>query len=223
MQTNYLILVLLVGVFSGITAKASAQYTSTQEERIQWVKVTHKMESAPLDDSVSKEGEAAFKRLSEVHHVHVLLCPALLSEFNGMKYAYAHTITRQYMLASGVFQFGIGWVLETFGGPQANLATFLSGIGEYKVRENALNVPHYRMWESGYFVQDDIRLSQRLTVNAGLRYDIFTPFTEIQNRISNFNPSRDELVIASSSERTAGIVTHYHNVAPRVGFAQSFA
>jgi hypothetical protein len=49
-------------------------------------------------------GEAAFKRLSDVHDVHVLLCPALLSEFNGMKYAYSHTITRQYMLASGAFQ-----------------------------------------------------------------------------------------------------------------------
>jgi hypothetical protein len=36
--------------------------------------------------------------------VHVLLCPALLSEFNGMKYVYAHTIPRQYMLASGAFQ-----------------------------------------------------------------------------------------------------------------------
>jgi hypothetical protein len=71
---------------------------------MQWVEVTHKLESAPLDDSVNKQGEAAFKRLSDVHDVHVLLCPALLSEFNGMKYAYAHTITRQYMLASGAFQ-----------------------------------------------------------------------------------------------------------------------
>jgi hypothetical protein len=53
---------------------------------------------------VNKQGEAAFKRLSDVHDVHVLLCPALLSEFNGMKYVYAHTITRQYMLASGAFQ-----------------------------------------------------------------------------------------------------------------------
>ena len=31
------------------------------------------------------------------------LCPAILSEFNGMKYTYAHTITRQYMLASAAF------------------------------------------------------------------------------------------------------------------------
>ncbi len=53
---------------------------------------------------MNKQGEAAFKRLSDVHDVHVLLCPALLSEFNGMRYSYAHTITRQYMMASGAFQ-----------------------------------------------------------------------------------------------------------------------
>jgi hypothetical protein len=132
----------------------------------------------------------------------------------------ATLIRRQALSAQNVF--GIGWVLETSGGPQSTLATFLSGIGEYEVRENELAVPHYRMWESGYFVQDDIRLNNQLTVNAGVRYDIFTPFTEILNRISNFNPGKDELVIASSSDRTAGIVTHHDNVAPRVGFEQGF-
>lgn len=83
-----------------ILQRASAQDTSTPEERAQWVEITHQLESSPLDDSVNKQGEAAFKRLSDVHDVHVPLCPALLSEFNGMKYAYSHTITRQYMLAS---------------------------------------------------------------------------------------------------------------------------
>jgi hypothetical protein len=87
-----------------LVSGASAQDTSTPEERAQWVEITHKLESSPLDESVNKQGESAFKRLSDVHDVHVLLCPALLSEFNGMKYAYAHTITRQYMLASGAFQ-----------------------------------------------------------------------------------------------------------------------
>ena len=83
---------------------AAAQDTSTPEERAHWVDITHKLESAPLEDSVNKQGEAAFKRLSDVHDVRVLLCPALLSEFNGMRYVYSHTITRQYMLASGAFQ-----------------------------------------------------------------------------------------------------------------------
>ncbi len=83
--------------------RTSAQATSTPEERAQWVETTHKLESAPLDDSVNKEGDAALKRLSDVHDIHVPLCPALLNEFSGMKYAYSHAITRQYMLASGAF------------------------------------------------------------------------------------------------------------------------
>jgi hypothetical protein len=91
-------------LFMGAVESAVAQDTSTPDERAQWVEVTHKLESSPLDDAVNKQGEAAFKRLGDVHDVHVLLCPALLSEFNGMKYTYAHTITRQYMLASGAFQ-----------------------------------------------------------------------------------------------------------------------
>jgi len=106
MQNRCMVLacLLVVAIISiGCTA-ASAQDTSTPEERMQWVEVTHKLESSPLDDSVNKQGEAAFKRMSDVHDFHVLLCPALLTEFNGMKYAYAHTITRQYMMASGAFQ-----------------------------------------------------------------------------------------------------------------------
>ena len=82
---------------------ASAQDTSTPTERAQWVETTHKLESNPLDDSVNKQGEAALKRVSDVHDIHVPLCPAVLSEFNRMKYVYSHTITRQYMLASAAF------------------------------------------------------------------------------------------------------------------------
>jgi hypothetical protein len=96
--------ILVLGCLSTLIGRAAAQNTSTPEERAQWVEATHKLESAPLDNSVNKQGEAAFKRLSDVHDVHVLLCPALLTEFNGMKYTHSHAITRQYMLASGAFQ-----------------------------------------------------------------------------------------------------------------------
>src|SRR5208282_3266992 len=86
-----------------IGQRAAAQDISTPEERTQWVQITHMLESSPLDDNANKQGEWALKRLRDVHDVHVRLCPALLSEFNGMKYTYSHTITRQYMLASGAF------------------------------------------------------------------------------------------------------------------------
>lgn len=90
-------------LFFGIEQKVSAQGTSTPEERARWAEITHKLESNPLDESVNKDGEWAFKRLGEVHDIHVPLCPALLGEFNDAKYKYRHEITRQYMLASGAF------------------------------------------------------------------------------------------------------------------------
>jgi len=104
MRLNRAVPILLVGLIVAVlTRNTVAQESSTPEERTQWVQVTHKLESAPLDDGVNQQGEAALKRLSDVHDVHVPLCPAILSEFNGMKYTYAHTITRQYMLASAAF------------------------------------------------------------------------------------------------------------------------
>jgi hypothetical protein len=36
-------------------------------------------------------------------------------------------------------------------------------------------------------VQDSWKVNQRLTVLAGIRYDVFTPFTEAHNHISNFD------------------------------------
>jgi hypothetical protein len=96
--------VLVLGLFCAVVAeKAVAQGTSTPEERAQWVAITHNLESSPLDDSVDKQGESALKQVSDAHDVHVPLCPSFLSEFNGMKYTYAHTMTRQYMLASAAF------------------------------------------------------------------------------------------------------------------------
>ena len=129
----------------------------------------------------------------------------------------ASIIRRQALNAQN--NFGIGIERETNGAnPQANLANFLKGNIDFALRGNELNAPHYRMWESGYFVQDDLKLNSKLTVNAGLRYDIITPFTEILNRISNFDPSKNMLVIASDDDRTAGVATHYTNFAPRLGF-----
>jgi len=85
------------------TRKASGQGTSTPEERAQWVETTHKLGGSPLDDSVNKQGDAALKRSSGVHVIHVPLVPALLSEFSGNEVRYAHSITRHYMLTSGAF------------------------------------------------------------------------------------------------------------------------
>jgi hypothetical protein len=61
---------------------------------------------------------------------------------------------------------------------QANLANFLEGNLDKVMRQNDLYPPHYLTYESGEFAQDDMRLSKHMTVNAGVRYDIITPFAE---------------------------------------------
>jgi hypothetical protein len=86
-----------------VVLKASAQATSTPEERTRWVEITHKLETNPLDESVNKEGDWALKRLMDVHDIHIPLCATLLGEFNDSKHKYGNEVTRQYMLASGAF------------------------------------------------------------------------------------------------------------------------
>jgi hypothetical protein len=82
-----------------------------------------------------------------------------------------------------------------------------------------------RSWENGFFAQDDFRVNRRLTLNFGLRYDLFTWPKETHNNMSNFDPTTGELVEAGSAAAAAGgynsslIDTPTHNFGPRIGFA----
>jgi len=103
----------------------------------------------------------------------------------------------------------------------APLGCMLRGLVYLAQRSNQLTAPGFRTWEPSIYVQDDWRLLPRLTLNLGLRYDIFTPFTESHDRLSNFNPYTAKIMVAGVNgvSSTAGIATDYSNVAPRVGFA----
>jgi hypothetical protein len=77
-----------------------------------------------------------------------------------------------------------------------------------------------RSWETGYFAQDDWKLSRRLTLNLGLRYDLYTPPYEVNNRWSNFNVSTGTLLRAGVNGNSRSLVpTDKSDWAPRFGFA----
>ena len=52
--------------------------------------------------------------------------------------------------------------------------------------ELASSIRHWRNWEVSAYVQDDWKLSRRLTVNLGLRYDLFTRHTELDGLATTF-------------------------------------
>ena len=99
-------------------------------------------------------------------------------------------------------------------------ANLLFGTPVQIIRQASLYKPGYRSWESGFYVQDDWRATRWLTLNLGLRYDIFTTKTEQYNRLANFDPATATILVAGqNTSDTAGIGTDYGDVAPRIGFA----
>ena len=85
------------------------------------------------------------------------------------------------------------------------------------------------------YVQDNWRVTQRLTLNLGVRYDGESPYIESRNRLSYFDPNipsplanaafpalKGGLSYAGINGNSSAVYTRQHdNVAPRVGFAFS--
>ncbi len=103
----------------------------------------------------------------------------------------------------------------------SGLAGILLGFPNSGSR-NFLIKPYYitNVQYSG-FVQDDWKITPRLTLNLGVRYDVFTPDVEKDNRLANFNENTLVFDFAGQNgvSRTAGIQTRYGDIGPRIGLA----
>jgi len=80
-----------------------------------------------------------------------------------------------------------------------------------------------RQKEWGFYFQDDFKVNRRLTLNLGVRYDLFLPATEHFDRVSNFDLDTKTMVLAGQggvSDSTLEADTN--NFSPHVGFAYSF-
>ena len=99
------------------------------------------------------------------------------------------------------------------------IADWLLGI-PYRSNISLGGTFHNRQNTYGGFVQDDYKLSSKLTLNLGLRYDYTTPIYDAKNEMANLNFTTGKLVLAGRNGASRGLVkTDVDDFAPRIGLA----
>ena len=117
-------------------------------------------------------------------------------------------------------------------------ASFMAGLADGGSINNLHNVDYFRQTYS-FYAQDDWKVASRLTLNIGLRYELFRPVTERHNQVASFDltdPSNPTLIVPKGLNvqltQTVGqavqvsptgskslINTDWNNFAPRIGMA----
>ena len=96
--------------------------------------------------------------------------------------------------------------------------TFYQGLGDFS--------RGLRIWNGGVYAQDEWRLSRRLTVNYGLRYERLNPITEVDDQLTGFIPGVQSqvrpdaprgLVFPGDPGIGNGIAHSANGIMPRVG------
>ena len=107
------------------------------------------------------------------------------------------------------------------GGTGAGFADLLLGLPVSSSKSLlGSGVPYNSYSEYGGFIQDQWRVSQKLTVNLGLRWDLFTPVTERRNRLSDFFLNSGTLALAGQNGISSSILgSQDHDFSPRLGIA----
>ncbi len=119
-----------------------------------------------------------------------------------------------------------------FNSEGSSFASFLLGIVDNANRTNSQE-ERLRNWDLSPYVQDDIKLTPKLTLNVGVRWDIQAPFTENSNNIVFFDPNKPGSSpyynnipgAATKFGSCAGCAgydradIHYTHFGPRFGFA----
>jgi hypothetical protein len=132
----------------------------------------------------------------------------------GIDYSYGQGDTVNNFRANGRFSFSnaagyTGDALADFY--LGRFSTFEQAIGEYK---------NTRMHFLATFIQDTYRVNRQLTLNLGLRWDPFFPYTDVNNRLACYRPGEKSQVFANAP---VGVVYPGDAACPKGGYDASWA
>jgi hypothetical protein len=131
----------------------------------------------------------------------------------GVDYSYGQGDTVNNFRANGRFTFSnaagyTGDALADFF--LGRFSSFEQAIGEYK---------NTRMHFLATFIQDTYRVSRQVTLNLGLRWDPFFPYTDVTNRLACYRPSEQSQVFVNAP---AGVVYPGDPACPKGGYDTSW-
>ncbi len=123
----------------------------------------------------------------------------------------------------GEFGFTSGPTSRSTGGTSANaFASFLLGLPQTISRTTVNQLGGFRQRQYFFFAQDRWQVNPKLTLNYGLRYEIY-PFALPANPgdLARYLPETNQNLIAGygTVNERLGVRTDYTNFAPRVGVA----
>jgi len=130
----------------------------------------------------------------------------------------------------GRFNFNSGVALRQGAAAQPNVlanafASFLLGLPDQIGRAVFTTTPTNRTTNYFVFGQDTWQVNRKLTLNLGMRYEIYTPVTSrLAGGQGNYDPETNNLMVAGIGgvSMSAGVKTDWNNFAPRAGFAYRF-
>ena len=128
--------------------------------------------------------------------------------------------------ARGVFNYGVNQTSllgQSNGNFGNSLASFLLDQPSSAGRDLPNVFPTHRVWQLFTYVSDKWQASEKLTVDLGLRWEFYPPMVSSHPiaGYSNYDPATNSLVLTGigGNPENLGMVTRYHNFAPRIGLA----
>jgi hypothetical protein len=121
--------------------------------------------------------------------------------------------------SKGIIKFGSGAAFSSLpGSPTATpLEDFLAGFPSTASIQLGSPQRHLTTWNYALSVQDDWRITPKVTLNAGLRYDYITPLRESNDLLGNFDPTLGLLQVGK--QISSPYNGDHKDFGPRLGIA----